>query len=264
MAKTLKPKLQEISLDLIDEPAGVNRLGIDPEEVQVLADNIVAVGLLQPISVRPVDKRFEIIAGHRRYLAHRVLGRTGITCIVRQVDDLTCALARASENRGRVDLSPIEEAAVYANLCDNYGLTIDEVGEHMGVTPGIVRRRMDLLKMPPQLQKAIHQKQITYGVAEELWRIKDVGMIDYYLGFAVDHGVTVAVARGWVKDFRDSKRRADTDIGEGRGVASPAEPRPIYVTCDVCQGPMELGSEEVIRACSDCVGRIRNALKGQG
>lgn len=261
MARALKAKLQEIGLDLIDEPAGVNRMDIDPEEVQWLADNIEAVGLLQPIIVRPVDKRFEIIAGHRRYLAHRLLKKKGITCIVRQVDDLTCALARASENRGRVDLSPIEEAAVYSNLCDNYGLTVDAVGEHMGVTPGIVRRRLDLLKMPPQLQKAIHHRKISYGVAEELWRITDIGVVDYYLGFAIDHGVTVAVARGWVKDFRDSKRRQEADVGGGGGVASPYESRPVYVACDVCLGSMELGSEEVIRACPGCVKLIRDALK---
>lgn len=263
MGKALKAKLQDIKLDVIDEPAGVIRLEIEQEELKDLAKNIQAVGLLQPILVRPVNGRFEIIHGHRRYLAHKLLEKTRITCIVRKIDDLHSALARASENSGRVDLSPIEEAAVYANLCDNYGLTTDEVGKHMGKSPGIVKRRMDLLRMPPQLQKAIHQKQISYGVGEELWRIEDIGMVDYYLGFAVDHGVTVAVARGWVKDYRDSKRRAESDVGGGDRQRSPSEPRPIYVTCDLCQGPMELGSEEVIRACSDCVGMVRKALKGE-
>lgn len=262
MAKTLKPKLQDIKLDLIDEPAGVLRMEIDSEALGDLAENIQAVGLLQPILVRPIKDRFEIIAGHRRYLAHKLLKLTCISCIVRKVDDLSSALARASENSGRIDLSPIEEACVYSNLCDNYKLTIDQVSEHMGKTAGIVRRRLLLLRMPPQLQKAIHQKQISYGVAEELWRIEDIGMVDYYLGFAIDHGVTVAVARGWVKDFRDSKRRAESDVDRGGQLTNPSEPRPVYVPCDICLGSMELGTEQVIRACPNCVKLMSEAMKG--
>lgn len=264
MVKALKPKLQEIKLDLIDEPTGVIRLEIEPEALKDLADNIQAVGLLQPILVRPVNGRFEIIHGHRRYLAHKLLEKTRIACIVRKIDDLHSALARASENSGRVDLSPIEEAAVYANLCDNYGLTIDQVGEHMGKKPGIVRRRLDLLKMPPQLQKAIHLKQIGYSVAEELWSLGDNSAIDYYLAFAVDHGATQIVVRGWVKDWKDAKRHEESGTEERGGVTSPAEPRPVYVSCDLCRGPMEIGTETTFRTCPDCTKFISNAVTGGG
>jgi len=252
MAKVSKAKLQEIKLELIDEPQGVIRLEIDQEKVKNLAENIDSIGLQQPIVLRPVGEMFEIVAGHRRYLAHRLLGRDRIPAIVRKMDDVQCALARASENIRRVDLSPIEEAAVYADLRDNHGMTINDIGAEMGKTTGIVKRRLDLLKMPPQLQKAVHLEQISYGVAEELWRIDDIGSVDYYLGFAIDHGVTVEVARGWVKDYRDKKRRAGADVGGRGGEPSGGESRPVYVSCDLCQGPMVLGTETIYRVCEKC------------
>lgn len=262
MAKASKPRMLEIRLDLIDEPSGVVRMDIDPEELQELADNISAVGLLQPIMVRPTRDRFEIVHGHRRFLAHRLLERKGILCIIREVDDVQCAVARASENLGRVNLSPIEEGAIYADLRDNHGLTTKEIGKRMSKSEGVVKRRLDLLKMPPQLQKAIHRKQISYSVAEELWSIGDMGGIDYYLSFAIDHGATQAVVRGWVKDWKDAHRRAESGTGGGGEVASPMDPRPVYVSCDLCMGPMEIGTETTIRACPKCSSLIQNAVKG--
>lgn len=260
--KASKPKTREIALDQIDEPSGVVRMDIDQEELQELADNIAEVGLLQSILVRPKMDRFEIVAGHRRFLSHRLLGRDKIPCVIRVMDDAQCALARASENLRRVDISPIEEAAIYSDLRDNHGLTIPEIGKRMGRSGGVVKRRLDLLKMPPQLQQAIHKKQISYSVAEELWSIGDISGIDYYLSFAIDHGATQAVVRGWVKDWKDARRRKESGTARGGEVASPADPRPVYVGCDVCRGPMELGTEQVIRACPDCAKLIANAVKG--
>lgn len=262
MPKVSKPTIKMIPLEKIDEPAGRIRLDIDPEEIKSLAENIEAVGLLQHILVRPKGERFEIVAGHRRVLAFHKLGRKKIACVVQARSDVECALARASENLGRVDLSLVEEAAVYADLRDRCGLTVDEIGKYMSKSPGVVMRRLDLLKMPPQLQKAVHFKQIAYSVAEEFWSLGDEGAIDYYLSLAIEHGVTQKVARDWVKEFKDKKRRQEPGTVDGGGVASPLEPRPIYMPCDLCTGPFVLGEESRLCVCSNCIQLIKNALAG--
>ena len=262
MAKVSKATARKIALDQIDEPKGIIRLDIDPGELDDLAESIREVGLLQPIVVRPDAERFEIVFGHRRYLAHKILGVRKIESIIRSLSDVECALARASENLQRVGLSPLEEAAIYADLRDNHDLSYDDIGKRMGKSPGVVRRRLDLLKMPPQLQKEVHKKVISYGVAEELWSLGDISAIDYYLGFAIDNGATVAVVRSWVKDWKDRKRREGSDVGGGGGVVSPMDPRPVYMPCDVCHGPMELGTESTIRSCPNCSKLISEAIKG--
>jgi len=262
MVEEGQPKEEFISMDLIDEPGGVVRLEINETELRELADSIKEVELLQPVLVRPNGDRFEIVAGHRRFLAHRLLDRAKIHCVVRSLSDIQCALARATENLSRVDISPIEEAAIYTDLRDNHNLTIPEIGRRMSKSGGVIKRRLDLLKMPPQLQKAIHSKYISYSVAEELWRLGNETDIDYYLAFAVEHGATQSVVRVWVKDAIDAKRRQRPGA-EGTGEEhSPMEPRPVYVACDVCREAMEVGKEIIIRACPSCTTLIREAVKG--
>jgi ParB family chromosome partitioning protein len=260
--KRSKEKAKKISLELIDEPRGVIRLDISPESVSDLAASIQEVGLLQPIVVRPCGERFEIVFGHRRFLAHKELKADEVDCVVRVLSDLECAVLRGTENIQRDDLSPIEEAATYSDLHDVHGLTVKEVAKKMGKTVGIVKRRLDLLKMPAQLQKAVHEGLVSYGVAEELFRLRDEGQIDYYLSYAIDHGCTVAVARMWVNDYRKAQRGGDSDIVEGGGGVSPLESKPIFVACDLCLQAMEVGKEKVMRICLKCAKTIQSAVSG--
>lgn len=260
MARVSGHKVKQIPMDKVHEPGAVVRMDINQEDLQELADNIAEIGLLQPILVRAVGDHFEVISGHRRYLAHRLLNLGKIACITVSMDDVECAVARGSENLGRVDISPIEEAAIYGDLRDNHGLTAKEIGERFRKSVGVVKRRLDLLKMPPQLQMAVHRKQISYSVAEELWSLGDNSGIDYFLGYAVDHGATVSVVRGWVKDHKDAKRRESSDVGERGGEKAPLQTRPVYVACDLCREAMEIGTETLFRTCPKCKDNILQSI----
>lgn len=263
MAKALSPKGKSVNLDLIDEPAGRVRLEISKEGIQELADSIRSIGQLQPILLRPVGERLEIVFGHRRFLATRLLERKKIDAVVRELNDVEVALMRATENVVSLRLSPIEEAAVYVDLRDTHKLTVDDIAGRMGKTVGVIKRRMDLLKMPECLQKAIHYKGISYGVAEELWSLGDLAKIEYFLQFAVEHGATVLVVRGWVQDEKKKMRLKDGDIGGSDSLANPMQSRPVYVPCDLCLGSMEIGSETVIRACVVCTKAIKKATESE-
>jgi len=261
VAKVSSVTVKEVALDLIDEPYGRIRLEIDAESIADLAANIAEVGLLQPIVIRSNKERFEIVAGHRRYLAFLLLKKDRIPAIVRDMDDVACALARASENLGRVDLSPIEEAAIYSDLRDEHKLTVDEISGRMGKSIGVVKRRLDLLKMPPCLQKSLHSKRINCGVAEELWSLGDVGKMEYFLAFAVEHGATVLVVRGWVQEEKKKMRLKDVDVEGSESLANPMQTRPVYVPCDMCVQAMEIGKETIIRACPECMKIIREVME---
>jgi len=252
MAARLTQTIKNVSLALIDEPRTILRMSIDRDDLTELAQSISEIGLMQPILLAVQDDRYEIVFGHRRFLATQMLGLLKINAIVRTMTHQEIGVARATENIARADLTPIEEAATYKNLIDEYGFTIEQVGKKMGHTPGTIKRRMDLLKMPPQLQKAVHAKQISMAVAEALWSIRDNTDLDYYLSFALEGGCTKEVALSWAKDWRDKKRRSQTPGVEGSQDFAPMEPRPVYVTCDFCKGPMKLGNEVVFRICPDC------------
>lgn len=245
-----------ISLDSIEEPGGVVRMEISTDAIAELAKSISEVGLLQPILLRPKDDRYEIVAGHRRYLAHLELGLDRIKAFVRDMTDQETAFCRATENLARVDLTPIEEAAIFSDLVNTHNMSYEQIGAKVGKSPALVKRRMDLLKMPPQLQKAVHQKSISISVAEELWTISDMTDLDYYLSFATEGGCTKEVARTWAKDWKDRKRRSNNNSVGGGSPLAPVESRPVYVSCDFCKGPMELGKETVLRVCPECMKTI--------
>jgi len=257
MAKLSKEKIHEIDLSLLDEPRGSIRIEIDDERVSELAQSISEIGLQQPIVVRPVGDRYEIVFGHRRFLAHKKIELPVISAIIRKMSDQEAAVSRATENLSRVDLTPIEEAATYKDLMDVHGMTVDQIAAKVGKSPAVVMRRMDLLKMPPALQKAVHQGKISMSVAEELWPIADESKLDYYLSFAVEGGCTKEVARSWCKEWRDTQRRSLSPGAEAGGEPSPFEPRPYYFPCDICQGPVELGKDTVFRTCPKCTELIK-------
>jgi len=260
MVKRSKQTVKDISLDLVDEPAGIIRMDIDPDGIEELAQSISEIGLLQPILLAVNGDRYELVFGHRRWLACKKLGLSSVRSIVRVMSQAEIGIARATENISRSDLTPLEEAATYRNLIDQYGLSLEQVAKKMAKTPGTIKRRMDILKMPPQLQKAVHSKQVSISVAEQLWTIADMTDLDYYLTFAVDGGCTKEVARTWAKDWKDKKRHQENPGIEGGEARAPSEPRPVYVSCDLCIGPMEIGEETVLRVCPDCYKTVKSNM----
>jgi ParB/RepB/Spo0J family partition protein len=262
MPKRLKQTVKDISLDLIDEPAGIVRMDIDPDHLDALAQSISEIGLLQPIMLAKHGERFEVVFGHRRFLAHKKLGLSAVRSIVRDMTQEEIGIARATENISRADLTPLEEAATYKNLIDHYGMTLERVAKKMSKTPGTIKRRMDILRMPPSLQKAVHKKQISMTVAEELWPIADQASLGYYLMFAIENGCTREVARSWAKDWKDTQRRShNPDDPGGRVDLSPNEPRPSYVPCDICNQPVDLNTTKFFRTCPACFTAIKKAME---
>lgn len=257
MESDLNQSVQQLEMDQVDPPRGILRIEINPSYIDELAQSISEIGLIQPILCRPSGDRYEVVAGHRRYLACQKLGLGRVHSIVRKMTDEECAILRATENLQRVDLTPIEEAATYRDLIDEYGMAVDQIARKMGISAGTVKRRLDLLRMPPILQKAIHEGKISMTVGEELWPISDPADLEYYLSFAIDGGCTKEVARQWAKEWKDQKRRQGAAGGEGGGVLSPLEPRPHYITCDICDGPASVEDARSIMVCSGCLSIIR-------
>jgi len=261
MTKVSKSKIHDVKLGLIDAPLEFNRLAIDHDVIVELAKSIAEVGLLQPVVLRDLGGRYEMIAGYRRFLAHEYLNLPTIPSRIFELDDTQAAISRATENLARVNLTPIEEGIIYENLISSHEMTVDQIAQRMAISVGVVKRRLDLMKMPPQLRDAIHSGKVNVGVAEELWRISDIGDMEYYLGLAIDNGVTRGVLRGWVDEWAKQQRRENYEGGGGGEISPPYLERPVYVSCDLCQGPMKIGDETVIRSCPECFGRLRNALK---
>lgn len=256
-----KAAFRKIDLDKIDRPDEIARLEIDEGQLKELADSIRERGLLQPIEVTPRGDRFMIVFGDRRYLAHKVLKKKSIMCVIEDIDDVQVIIDRGMENVQRVDLTPFEEGHTYRGLMDKAKMSLDEISQRFGKSPGVVHRRMDILRMPESFQKALHAGTINVSVAEELWSCPDQGKREYFLELAVEHGITKEIARSWVDEFKKEKRTEGVASGEGGGLQPAFEDVPIYRACDICLDPVQYKDVKELRICSTCHGEIIKVIR---
>lgn len=255
-------KMVMLDIEKVDPPGDAARDMIDPEQVRELAESIRSVGLLEPILVRPQNGRFEVIAGHRRFLAHRLIGEVKIKSIVKEMTDDEAFVIRATENDQREDLNPIEKAKVYKRLREKFGLSNRQIAQKMGRSPGAVDKYLHLLEIPEEFQAAVAKKRISMQVAACLNEIDDEEFKKFYFASAVENGVTFEVAQAWVSEWR--KSRSNTAyISEGGGVGEVnVQPSlPIYQACACCLGPQEISKLRLLYVCPDCEREVRGALK---
>jgi ParB family chromosome partitioning protein len=141
----------------------------DEEALTSLTASIRELGVLQPVLVRDAgDGTFELIAGERRWRAAKRAGLTTIPVVVRSVTD-THALEQALvENLHREDLNPLEEAAAYQQLLEDFELTHDEVARRVGKSRAAVSNTLRLFHLPPAVQRLVHDGQLSAGHARAL------------------------------------------------------------------------------------------------
>jgi ParB/RepB/Spo0J family partition protein len=189
--------LAKIAIDEIREPAHVARATIDEVGLDELAGSIKSVGVVNPLTVMEVDGGYEVIAGHRRLLAARRAGLVAVPCMVRSARDPNPTALKLHENLYREELSPVEEAAFFAELlttCDN---DTDKLCQIVKQSRGYVEGRLLLLQGDPDVLAAVAEKEITLGVAEELNKLERHEDRVYYLGWAKQTGATRAMVRAW-------------------------------------------------------------------
>ena len=252
--------VKSISIDLIDGPEHRSRLEIDPEHIKELAASIQQVGLMQPISINKKGDRFEIIAGECRFLAHKLLKMETIGAHVGAYTPTEVRLLRAIENLNRRDLTIIEEAKQFKELHDDLGLSWEDIAVKVSKSPALVKRRYDLLKMPDILIAAMHLKEISYTVAEQLHRLRDVNRVEYFLQYAVENGATRDVVRRWIDEEEQSIRQAEHAGASGGGYQNPLETKPVFLACDLCIEAVKLGDESMLRICPSCRETIRKNM----
>jgi ParB family chromosome partitioning protein len=257
-------KVAMVPLSKIDPPEGAQRDSIDPIKIIELAESIREKGLINPILVRPVNGRFEIVAGHRRFLAHQHLRLKEIAVTVKELDDVGVILYRAIENLQRENLSPMEEARAYNLMKVKGGLSTNEIVRQTGKHKETIIRYLRLYEMPPEFQGAVDKRSVSIQVAEKLMEIEDPQMRLYYLGMASENGITIRVAEMWVSDFKKSLQGTlFEDMGGDVGSAVPAESKPSYVACDCCRGAVDIRNARSIVVCVDCLNAVRGSRVGK-
>lgn len=228
-------QIEHISIDLIDDPVNAMRSELDINSLHELADDIKRNGLIEPVIVRDLGGRYEVVAGHRRTSACKIAGMIKLPCIVRTLTDHEAVGIKVSENFHRKDIDPIDEALFYAELNVTYNTSVDEIAKAIGRRAEYVEGRLDLLQYPTELMKAIKEKKVSLAAAKWLSQITNESDRNIYIEFAVKDGITEDNARNWYNNW----------------FYQQAQPEPTPVAAYTEQQIREFGRPKI--ACEKCL-----------
>ncbi len=190
------------------EPKGNQpRKYFDTEALSQLADSISVHGVLQPILVRAVgDDRYQIIAGERRWRAAKMAGLSEVPVIFLESTEEEAAQIALIENIQREDLNPLEEAAAYRALADEYHLTQEEISEKIGKSRSAIANALRLLDIPDSLRTYLVSGELSAGHARALLGLKTVEDMELLGKIVVEKGLSVRMTEEEVR--RLNKRKA--------------------------------------------------------
>lgn len=149
------------------------RRHFNEEQIAELADSIRERGLIQPLIVRRVNGKLELIAGERRLRAIRSLGQKSVKVIVSDATDQEVAELTLIENIQREDLTPLEEAEQYRLLQTRFSMKQEVIARHVGKSRAVIANTVRLLELAPQAQELLKKGEITVGHAKVLLQLKD-------------------------------------------------------------------------------------------
>jgi ParB family transcriptional regulator, chromosome partitioning protein len=182
----------EVAITAITPNPRQPRRSIDEDALDELAESIREVGLLQPVVVRAVAPgRYELIMGERRWRAALRAGLTEIGAIVKQTHDDDMLRDALIENLHRQQLDPLEEAAAYQQLLDDFGATHEELARKIGRSRPHISNTLRLLNLPPAVQKRVAAGVLSAGHARALLSLEDAGAQERLASRVVAEGLSV-------------------------------------------------------------------------
>ncbi len=190
------------------------RRSFDEESLVGLADSIREVGVLQPILVRQADDGFELIAGERRLRAAKRAGLTEVPVIVRTADDVASLEQALVENLHRQDLNPLDEAAAYQQLIEDFGYTQDQVAQRVGRSRASVANLLRLFQLTPAVQKLVGDELLSAGHAKALLGHPDRAYQEALARRAVSEGLSVRDVEQLVRERLELERGTGDDVDQ--------------------------------------------------
>jgi len=217
------PSLRDIPVQTIRPNPHQPRRFFDEEGLRELAASISHIGVLQPILVRPADGGYELIAGERRWRAAGIAQLETIPAIVRTTDDMSSMEQALVENLHRADLTPLEEAAAYHQLIDDFGFTHEQVADRVGKSRSAVSNALRLMGLPGEIQQFVNDGRLSARHARTLLSVDDRDTQLRLAHEVVEHELTVRELEALLAPASETTPPPAVDIPEptdGAGLIS--------------------------------------------
>ena len=198
-------KLAVINIDDIFPNRFQPRLKFDEDKLEELSESIRKYGVIQPIVVRPINGKYEIIAGERRYKASVMAGRTTIPAVIVNLSDRDSEEIALLENVQRQQLSPIEEAVSYKRILDMGYITQEELAKKLGKSQSTIANKVRLLNLDDEVQEALLENKISERHARSLLRLNNKADQVKMLHRIIDERLTVKQTDNEIVKLKEEK-----------------------------------------------------------
>lgn len=199
------------------------RREFDETEIDSLSDSIQEHGLLQPVLVRRIDERYQLVAGERRLRAAIKAGWNEVPVQVIEADDRQTAEIAIVENLQRKDLNPLEKAASFQRYLETYGCTQDELAKRLQIDRSTIANLIRLLELPDEVQQAVRLGQITQGHARALLPLGDEREQTEFCRRVVAEGMSVRTVESLVQDTIHSTDSEPLSVVTAEGQRAPVK-----------------------------------------
>jgi ParB/RepB/Spo0J family partition protein len=255
------PETRDIPLTEIDEPQLPARVAMDDRKLADLMESMKSVGQVHAIAVTVKDTRYEIIAGHRRFVAASQLGWATIRAEVFQPSEIAEAAAMLAENVTREDLSAAEEALLFQEHRERYSL--DEAGlvARFKKSPDYIGDRLRLLRGDKTVFDALLAGRINFSVARELNKCDEEGHRRYLLDIAVRTGYSAAVMADHVRQWRQNQPMYSTLPPPPVEGEPPPPPQEFRQECAFCGGWRDPWNMESVMVHKDELDALRKQMQ---
>ena len=272
MKVNLEQNILQIPIDEIIPNRFQPRLQFDDRGLEELSSSIKQHGIIQPLVLRRVEDKYEIIAGERRYKAAQLAGLTKVPAVIANIDDNKSAEVAIVENVQRKDLSAIEEARSYKNLLDKGYLTQAELAKKMGLSQSAIANKLRLLNLDEEVQKALMNNQISERHARSLLVLPSHEEQRKWLKRIINERMTVRDLDNELKKLNEAPKEEsaedDTDVPLVRNIDIDAirkeatEIPSINEESDIARKLREIEREKMFNPDVIPVEQARNDSKG--
>jgi ParB family chromosome partitioning protein len=203
--------LSEAPIDAIEQNPYQPRKAFDDDELASLSDSIRTHGVLQPLVVRQVGDRYQLVAGERRLRAARTAGLNAVPVRIVDFNDQQLVEAALVENIQRTDLNPIEKAQGFKDYLDRFQMTHDQLAQRLGLARSTITNLVSILELPPEIQEAVRVGQLSAGHAKLLKGVVDRDRMVSLSREIISRGLSVHAAEALLKQAVAPEEKPTTD-----------------------------------------------------
>lgn len=226
--------IKHVAITQIIEPANPMRANIDPVSVADLAESIKVAGLISPLTVRPVGDKFEVVAGHRRLLACRLVGMAEIPCVIRDIKDDEVFSIMGTENLERSDVDPVDEALFLGRFIGEDESRIPAAAKLVNRSTRWVLERLAILDYPDYMIGPVKRGELKLGVAKFIAQITDEKWREMFTRDAIAQSWTVLQAEHQFLLWQGGALNFAVELSPAPDLSAPNKESRARANCEKC------------------------------